>query len=232
MKKQIQLLLCIVALGAAAVRAEGPAWWSDRGVVDTNQTANDYALVTLGQLKWIATNACAEMAASFAPGANITALIAAFSNANNYYLANLGQLKYVAQPFYDRLNELGLTNTLPANMPGTYPWGNGSETNDYALAAIGQVKYVFSFDSSVDTDSDGMSDWEEAGWNTDTDGDGMSDAWEIMYELDPNVNDAARDADGDGVGNLDEYHQGRDPRAGTTSDTNSVVNLKVYTALE
>ncbi|MCG2678752.1 MAG: thrombospondin type 3 repeat-containing protein [Kiritimatiellae bacterium] len=142
--------------------AQGPAWWFIRGAVDTNLPANDYALITQGQLKWMATNACAEMEAWFDAGTNVAALVSGFSNSNNYYLANIGQVKYVVQPFYDRLHALNLTNTFPANMPGYYPWGNAPTTNDYALANIGQVKYVFSFDSAVDTDEDGYSDWQEA----------------------------------------------------------------------
>jgi hypothetical protein len=45
----------------------------------------------------------------------------------------------------------------------------------------------------------------------DTDGDGMPDWWEIQYGLDPNLADAAGDADNDGVSNLDEYNAGTNP---------------------
>ncbi|MBU0716507.1 MAG: thrombospondin type 3 repeat-containing protein [Verrucomicrobia bacterium] len=138
----------------------------------------------------MAANARDEMEAYFGAGSTISALIAAFSNSNNYYLANLGQVKYVVQPFYDRLHEFNLTNTFPANMPGYYPWGNASSTNDFALANIGQVKYVFSFDSAVDSDGDGLPDWLEAThgtdpYNPDTDGDGLSDGWEVAHGYDP-----------------------------------------------
>ena len=170
--------------------AQGPAWWYQRGAVDANLPTNDYALITQGQLKWMAASACAEMEAYFGAGPTIPALIAAFSSANNYYPANLGQVKYVAQPFYDRLYDLNLTNTLPSGMPGYYPWSNSSSTNDFALANIGQVKYVFSFDSAVDSDGDGASDWQEAELGTDpydpdSDDDGLSDGWEVRNGFNP-----------------------------------------------
>jgi VCBS repeat-containing protein len=48
----------------------------------------------------------------------------------------------------------------------------------------------------------------------DFDGDGMSDAFEELYGLDPrDPSDAAGDLDGDGVSNLDEYRDNRDPTA-------------------
>lgn len=60
---------------------------------------------------------------------------------------------------------------------------------------------------SLDTDSDGK------GNNTDTDddGDGMPDTWEILYHLDPLINDASQDLDGDGFSNIDEYKNNTDP---------------------
>jgi hypothetical protein len=45
----------------------------------------------------------------------------------------------------------------------------------------------------------------------DTDGDGMPDGWEIKYSLNPLVNDATSDADGDGITNLQEDLNGTDP---------------------
>jgi hypothetical protein len=45
----------------------------------------------------------------------------------------------------------------------------------------------------------------------DSDGDGMSDAWELQYGFNPFVSDASDDADGDDLGNGDEYSLGTDP---------------------
>lgn len=49
------------------------------------------------------------------------------------------------------------------------------------------------------------------GSTIDTDGDGMSDTWELIYGLNPEVNDAALDPDGDGWSNLEEYNAGTNP---------------------
>jgi len=46
----------------------------------------------------------------------------------------------------------------------------------------------------------------------DTDGDGMLDVWENAHSLNPTVNDAALDPDGDGASNLQEYNRGTDPQ--------------------
>jgi len=46
----------------------------------------------------------------------------------------------------------------------------------------------------------------------DSDHDGMPDEWETKYGLDPNdPSDAAKDKDGDGYTNLEEYLNGTDP---------------------
>jgi hypothetical protein len=76
-----------------------------------------------------------------------------------------------------------------------------------------------------DTDGDGLDDGvEDANQNGivdsgetnprngDTDGDGMPDGWEVQYGLDPLVDDASEDADGDGFSNLIEYRRRTDPK--------------------
>jgi hypothetical protein len=45
----------------------------------------------------------------------------------------------------------------------------------------------------------------------DWDGDGMPDDWEILYGLDPTVDDSMQDYDNDGLTNLEEYENGTDP---------------------
>ena len=65
----------------------------------------------------------------------------------------------------------------------------------------------------------------------DSDNDGMLDVWEIQYfgnlSQGPNT-----DYDGDGVSNLIEFLQGRNPKvAGTTADTGGITGLTVYTPL-
>jgi len=58
-----------------------------------------------------------------------------------------------------------------------------------------------------DTDSDGTGDNAD----TDDDGDGMPDGWEVQYGLNPLLNDALGDKDGDRYTNFQEYEAGTDP---------------------
>jgi hypothetical protein len=59
----------------------------------------------------------------------------------------------------------------------------------------------------LDTDGDGIGNNADE----DDDDDGMPDAWEIEFELNPLVDDATEDPDGDGISNLEEYLGGTDP---------------------
>ena len=59
----------------------------------------------------------------------------------------------------------------------------------------------------LDTDGDGIGNQTDS----DDDNDGMPDDWEQLHALNPLVNDAAEDDDGDGYSNLREYRFGSDP---------------------
>jgi len=129
------------------IRSFEPAWWSERGVLNTNHFPSDFVAGNAGQLKWIATQAAQEFEAKLPGGAgsNITMLVNSLLNSNNYLSINQGQLKNAAKPFYDRLWELGLTNAYPAGVIYQYPWTTNAP-GDYNVANIGQLKYLFSFE--------------------------------------------------------------------------------------
>jgi hypothetical protein len=89
----------------------------------------------------------------------------------------------------------------------------------HATGVIGQTNYYlaniwgtsnnvfFAAGSGADLDGDGWKDGDEAlvrrtnPYNFDSDGDGMPDGWEISKGLNPLVNDAFNDPDGDGLQN-------------------------------
>lgn len=187
-----------LCLASSHTFAQTPQWWITRGVLNQNPP-QDYTPVNQGQLKWLASNAYAEVSRTIGPDTSLTARINAFSTTNNYFPVNIGQVKHLAVPFYDRLYAFGLTNSLPAGMQGHYPWDGKTGTNDFAMANIGQAKYVFSFDLSVDMDHDALPDW-----------------WEIANFGGTNNCAPGDDPDGDGYTNLEEYQAGTVP---TNPDT-------------
>ncbi len=68
-----------------------------------------------------------------------------------------------------------------------------------------------------DFDGDGLADSDEQVRGTmvnvvDSDNDGMPDGWEVAKGLNPLLNDAATDTDGDGYSNLQEYWAATDPK--------------------
>jgi hypothetical protein len=86
-----------------------------------------------------------------------------------------------------------------------------------SLSSTVKRYYRLRIRSTLDTDSDNLRDWEEFILGTsetswDTDGDLMPDGWEYTYMLDPSINDAGDDADGDEVSNFDEYLNGTNPQ--------------------
>ena len=64
----------------------------------------------------------------------------------------------------------------------------------------------------------------------DSDSDGLPDAWELQY-FGNLLQGPSGDPDGDGVSNLLEFLQGRNPSLGTVTDPNSV-NLKLFPPLD
>ena len=76
----------------------------------------------------------------------------------------------------------------------------------------------------MDTDEDGLSDGAEVHTHRtnplkmDSDKDGLPDKWEVDYGLNPLLNDAYTDLDGDGLRNRDEYYYGTDPSKTDTDD--------------
>jgi len=70
-----------------------------------------------------------------------------------------------------------------------------------------QDEFPYNADESLDTDGDG----EGNNADTDDDNDGMPDAWELSYGLNPLVDDAAADPDGDDISNLNEFEAGTAP---------------------
>ncbi len=219
-----------------------PAWWFERDVVprrseysavvpptlkwpDHYPLADDYAAANVGQLKYVAIQAAAEMNALLpAPGAgeDIGDLLVSWNqfpppaSRDDFIAINQGQLKYVAALFYDRLAELGYTGK-PLTAGQSYPWASGtSGDDDFALVNLGQLKHVFSFRIPGGS-----------GDAADSDTDGMPDAWEFLY-WNNLANLAAADFDADGVNNVTEYLQGRDPTKGFVADTSGAVALRVY----
>ena len=70
-----------------------------------------------------------------------------------------------------------------------------------------QDAFPFDAEESLDTDLDGQGNNAD----TDDDNDGMPDTWELVYGLDPLINDAADDPDGDEVSNINEFNLGTEP---------------------
>ena len=107
------------------------------------------------------------------------------------------------------LSTIDNTETIWATLPANRNYllevvrgsGQGSFNWDYALA-------WHMVDIIVDTDGDGIADRQD----TDDDNDGLPDAWENASNLDPlDSSDASKDADSDGLTNLQEYEAGSNP---------------------
>ncbi len=172
------------------------SWWSERGVLLENATADDYAPVNQGQLKNIAKAAVAEMDAKLSGGAGdeLHLLVESWSSSelstNDFAPVNLGQLKTVAKPFWDQL--------ISVQYATGHPWADITSPDDFAVANVGQVKNLFSFDLTATDES------------RDTDADQLPDWWE-KFHFENITATAGDDPDADGASNLQELLNGTDP---------------------
>lgn len=135
-------LMGLVAQSGWAV----PDWWLSRQVLATNRLVNDLAPVAQGQLRWIASNAVAELAANMPGGAGAAASgVVARASSNDYGAVNAGQVKQAAAGVYARLVEEGVVATTPWEpLSGSL----GGLVNDYQPAWIGLLKRCFDFQIS------------------------------------------------------------------------------------
>ena len=206
-----------------ATANDGPAWWTERGAINPASAPADYAAITVGQLKNIATAGAAEVEAHLpgGAGADLTALIDSWStltsgtlrvvtgsNAVDYAPANLGQVKAVAAFYYNRfLAEHYVTSSY-------VPWLTATNANasDYAMANIGQTKHLFSFDFVLAADNTLPVQWRL---------DNFGCLWVAPFATDAAV----------GLTYLTDYLEGRSPNKGAVADSTGAVNLRIFTPL-
>lgn len=90
--------------------------------------------------------------------------------------------------------------------------------------------------ADLDDDNDGVNDEAELTiyhtnpLSADTDNDGMPDGWEILYELNPTLDDAQQNYDGDSLNNIDEFLAGTNPAVATYIPTDKVDDLSLGTS--
>lgn len=111
-----------------------------------------------------------------------------------------GETYYFSATAYDTSGrESGFSQEIPYTVPFVDSDGDGvaDELDAFPLDPA----------ESADTDGDGIGNNADL----DDDADGMPDAWEIVNNLNPLVNDAGGDPDGDGVSNIEEFNAGTGP---------------------
>jgi hypothetical protein len=105
-----------------------------------------------------------------------------------------------------------ITNLNPPRVWKLLARSAPGQTN-LAVAGAPLPQGFFQLGTVLDSDGDGLTDAFEAlvSANGDADGDGLPGDWEALHGLNPSVNDAAVDSDGDGWTNWQEYQAGTDP---------------------
>ena len=184
MKTFHQFLSIILLLGLAPpLYATDPAWWATRGVI-TQSPASNLSPATIGQAKWMVSQALAEMETQLDTShyqtlkseveavMDLSASVTQEDFDNQRKFLVIGQLRASAQPFYDILhshypawleNQLAGNQTKDVNDSGNfYSWTTATtDDQNKALATVGQLKAVFSLRFEVDTKPNGLPDfWE------------------------------------------------------------------------
>ncbi|WP_395744070.1 fibronectin type III domain-containing protein [Prosthecobacter sp.] len=141
---RVMMVLGCFAAAVVLTHAAAPDWWSSRGLVKSNGSANDYAVANQGQLKNMVRAACDELVAkgyidtSHPIYLQVQSWRTNSTNAKDYSPVNLGQLKAVAKPIYDVLKA--------KDSSISYPWSPATtDDKDYGVANVGQLKNVFGF---------------------------------------------------------------------------------------
>jgi thrombospondin type 3 repeat protein len=94
--------------------------------------------------------------------------------------------------------------------------GNGSFTALHLAAAVPSGNVITATATDMIGNNTSQFSAPQTVSTTDTDGDGIPDNWENAHMLNPSVNDANIDSDGDGLTNLQEFKAGTDPKNPTS----------------
>ncbi|NQZ20436.1 MAG: M4 family metallopeptidase [Colwellia sp.] len=106
-------------------------------------------------------------------------------------------------------------NNLAEYIAGTLP--NNIDSDSDTLTDGDEVNIHLTNPAKSDTDDDDLADNDEINVHltnpliADTETDGMPDGWEVLYGLDPLIDDSQLDLDNDSVSNLDEFIAGTNP---------------------
>lgn len=133
-------------------------------------------------------------------GAGTTCTINGLAEGATYY--------FVVRAF-DGSDQSGDSNEVQYHLSGAAPTPTPSPSLDSDGDGWNDALDAFPFNPNEWFDSDGDGTGNNA--DVDDDGDGMPDIWEAQYGLNPLVDDAGQDLDGDGITNGEEFASNGDP---------------------